>query len=265
VKDNTTDINGSIPKIENSLTSLLKGWLGKKDDAIQVDAVDQLLRGIAIETPEPLSSLGIAAAKLMEKHPEEAVNLCMRLSGSTLPATRCLCAVIISQISKYQPGLWTDMVKHLALDDDWNVRDFAAGVYDSIPGREGLIEFHPDFVWETLAELVKDRDYLVRRLTTRALLGYFKQHPEIAQRLLTLWEPLLTDPNEFVRRNLVSALRVIGKKHPDLVLTWLDSKVNSPSGHVAEIAGLVLQSPFAFKCPELRQSMLEKFSSSSGN
>ena len=80
-----------------------------------------------------------------------------------------------------------------------------------------------------------------------------------------MWEPLLTDPNEFVRRNLVSALRVIGKKQPDLVLTWLDTKVNSPSGHVAEISGLILQSPFAFKCPELRQSMLEKFSSPSGN
>jgi hypothetical protein len=261
VNDFSTDIQSSLTKIENTLTSLLKSWLGKKDDAIQVDAIDQLLRGIAIDTPDPISALGIAAAGLMEKHPEEAVNLCMRLSGSTLPATRCLGAVIISQISKYQPGLWMDMVKHLALDDDWNVRDFAANVFDSTPGREGLVEFHPDFVWETLTEWVRDRDYLVRRLTTRALLGYYKQHPEIAQRLLTLWEPLLTDPNEFVRRNLVSALRVIGKKNPDLVLTWIDAKVNSPSGHVAEIAGLILQSPFAFKCPELRQSMLEKFSS----
>ncbi|RQV97082.1 hypothetical protein EH220_05025 [bacterium] len=254
-----------IDALSKRLLMLLESWIGKSDDAIEVEAVDSILQGFVIDPPALLNQIGMEAAAILEKHPEEAVNICMRLTSSRLPETRCLSAVIISQLSKYSPSLWTGMIRHLALDDDWHVRDFAAAVFDTISGREGLIEFHPEFVWDTLNEWVKDRDYLVRRLTTRALLGYSRKHPETAEKLLTLWEPLLTDSSEFVRRNLVSALRIIGRTNPDLVLNWLNTRLNSSSGHIASIAGMTVDASFALQNPAIRQEILDKLSTSSTN
>ena len=254
-----------IDAVSKHLDTLFESWIGKSEDVIDVEAVDAITQGIVVDPPTILNMLGIAASGTLEKHPQEAVNICMKLSSSRLPETRSLCAVMISQLSKYSPGLWTKMIHHLALDDDWHVRDYAAGVFDSTAGLEGLIEFHPDFVWETLTEWVKDREYLVRRLTTRALIGYSKKHPEIIERLLTLWEPLLTDSSEFVRRNLVSALRIIGRKQPDMVLKWLNDKLSAPSGHVARIAAMTVDASFAMQSPGIRQEILDKLSTSSNS
>lgn len=251
--------------ITKRLSTLLESWIGKPEDEIEIELIDGLLRGVAVDPPTVMTHIGVQLSAVLEKHPEAAVNICTRMTGSPLPETRCLSAVIISQIGKYSPSLWTGMIRHLALDDDWHVRDFAAAIFDISADHEGWIEFHPDYVWEMLQEWVKDRDYLVRRLTTRALLGYTRKHPETTDKLLALWEPLLTDSSEFVRRNLVSALRSVGRKEPDLIMNWLNTHLSSASGHVASIAGMTIDASFSQQNPELRREILNKLSTSDTN
>jgi hypothetical protein len=244
--------------LSGKLCALLTAWLSADDSTIQVEDADVLLSGLPTDPPDSIGALGVAAAAIIEKQPEKAIQITLMLGGSGVIATRCLCAVVISQIGKYSPSIWIDLTKHLARDENWDVRNFAAAIFDSFPDREGLIEFHSDFVWETLKDFAKDTDYLIRRIPTRALLGFSKAKPEITGRLLELWKPLINDPTEYVRRNLVSALRVVGRRQPAEILAWMNLQLDSGKTHSGEIFRMVLETGIFDKNEEQKRSLLAR-------
>jgi hypothetical protein len=152
-------------------------------------------------------------------------------------------------------------VRHLATGEDWEVRSFAARVYDSREGYAGAVEFHTDWVFEELTAWVKDNNYLLRHAATEALLGYVQTHTEIIPRVLPLLEPLLNDAAEYVRRGLVMALRTMGRTEAAAVFDFMETRLPPASPDVREVFQLVLEQRFADKDPVRKQELLAKLGS----
>jgi hypothetical protein len=168
--------------------------------------------------------------------------------------------VMISRLARFQPAIWMDLAKHLAADEDWGVREYAAHIFDTQGKFDGLSGYHLDYVFEVLEGWVRDTNYLVRRAPTNALLSYYLKHPEIGERLIALLDPLLDDEMEYVRRNHVFALRTIGKKRPELVLDYIESKLklDELTERIKEVFQEVLEHKFADKLPQRKIELLSK-------
>jgi len=248
-----------FPDLRDRIASLFADWATLTDARdVPVERIDAEVANLKLDPPHAINLLGVAAAEALEKKPEAAVNVTLRISGSKRPPTRALSAVIISQLARYQPGIWMDLVKLLARDDKWEVRDFAARIFDNQKEGLGLAEFHLEFTLEALGAWTRDPDYLIRRLPTRAMLNYAAEHPDVVPRLLGLLDPLYNDPSEYVRRNLVSALRAIGRSQPEPVFEQLEARARSGQGHAAEVIRLTLDSGFARKHPDRANDLLAR-------
>jgi HEAT repeat protein len=187
--------------------------------------LDPHLEGMKLYPFGPVLSLGSEIAVILERKPEAAIEIVLRMVGSSVAATRALAGVLLSRLARYGPAPWMKLAHHLAADENWEVREYAAHIFDTHGDFEGLAAFHLDFCFEVLSQWVRDEDYRVRRATTNALLGYYLKNPEIGPRLLSLLEPLVGDGSDYVRRNLVFALRTVGKKRPELVLSFIEQHI----------------------------------------
>jgi hypothetical protein len=211
------------------------------DTSLDVEhEIDPPLSELKLYPFHPLLQLGDEIGAILEKEPALSIEIVLRLSGSSLPATRALACVTLSRLARYNPAPWMELAHHLAADENWEVREYAAHIFDTHGEFEGLAAFHLDFCFEVLSKWVGDEDYRVRRVPTNALLGYFLRHPEIGTRLLSLLEPLLTDDTDYVRRNLVFALRTVGKKRPELVFSFLEEYLDKATAGVGDIFRLTL-------------------------
>jgi len=211
------------------------------DTAFDVEQeLDPFLRELKLYPFHPLLQLGDEVGAILEKEPAASIEIVLRLTGSSLPATRALACVILSRLARYNPAPWMELAHHLAADENWEVREYAAHIFDTHGEFEGLAAFHLDYCFEVLGQWVRDADYRVRRATTNALLGYFLRHPEIGPRLLSLLEPLLSDESDYVRRNLVFALRTVGKKQPELVFSFVEKHLGNLTQEVRDVFRLTL-------------------------
>ncbi|MFH1011673.1 MAG: HEAT repeat domain-containing protein [bacterium] len=225
--------------------------------------LDPYLQGVKLYPFAPILSLGNEIGTILEQKPQAAIEIVLRMVGSNLAATRALACVLLSRLARYGPAPWMKLAHHLAADDNWEVREYAAHIFDTHGDFEGLAAFHPDYCFEVLTQWVQDEDYRVRRATTNALLGYYLKHPEIGPRLLSLLEPLLKDSSDYVRRNLVFALRTIGKKRPELVLTFIETHIENSRETVRDIFHQTLTHRWTRGYESSRDALLKRLRPSS--
>jgi 3-methyladenine DNA glycosylase AlkD len=219
------------------------------------------LSGLSLYPTDTVLDIGQAAGQLLERKPEAAVTAVLQLVSSENRETRAVACAIIGRLARYSPAVWAGIVRHLATDADWEVRSFAARVYDSREGYAGAVEFHTDWVFEELTAWVKDDNYLLRHAATEALLGYLRSLPDVVSRVLKLLEPLLNDAAEYVGRGLVMALRTMGRTQPSAVFDFLEAHLPPASEEGREVFQLVLEQRFADKDPARKQELLAKLGS----
>jgi hypothetical protein len=221
-----------------------------------VEQASELLNQLPLYPTTTVLALGVAIGEKLEKSPGLAVELTVRLVGAPAREVRAMAAVVIHRIARFQPGMWVDTIRHLVADDDWEVRDLAARVFDTLEAGEGAAEFHLMFVHETVKSWVTDSDYLVRRAATQALTGYAINHADFRPLLLDMLRPLLDDQREYVRRGLAATLRTLGKADGALIFDYLEAAANPPTPRVAETIRLVMEHRFAGKFPVRKAALL---------
>lgn len=229
-------------------------------EEVYFDECETLLGEISAEEPERLIPVGIEAAERIERFPEIAVDITLKLCGSSIEAARGLGCVMIARIGRFNPRTWVSLIKQLAEDDSQGVRDLAAKIFDHGSSLEGWVSMHREFVFEILREWVGDKSYRVRRLTTRALAGFASLSSENAKATFELLTPLFEDPAEFVRRNFASLLREVGKKQPQSVFEFLETRVEQRSANASELIPIILDASFAARFPERKSSLLVRIS-----
>lgn len=240
------------------LTSINR-WRDQLDQSdLHCADCEQLLSEYSAEESFRIVELGNSAADQIERSPEAAVDITMRLATSNCDAARALGCVLIARIGKFNPRTWLSLIKHLADDENAGVRDAVPMIFDLRPELAGWSEMHEEFVFSILDEWRSDSNYRVRRVVARGLVGFASQSTKNAERVLKLLLPLTEDAAEFVRRNVVSALRELGRHLPDVVLSFLESRAGSPSAFDREMIPLVLDASFARKRPEWRDEILSK-------
>jgi 3-methyladenine DNA glycosylase AlkC len=240
------------------LTSINR-WRDRPEQAdLHAADCEQLLSEYSAEESFRITELGNQAADQIERSPEPAVDITLRLCTSTCDAARALGCVLIARIGKFNPRTWLSLIKHLSEDENAGVRDMAAMIFDLRPQLDGWADMHADYVFSILEEWRTDNSYRVRRLVARALVGYACHSIQNTERVIKLVAPLYEDSAEFVRRNVVSALREIGAKQPDVVFSFLDSRADIHSAYDSELIPMVLEASFARKNPDWRDEILAK-------
>lgn len=245
--------------LAQAILASLTRWRENPDQGdLHAADVDQLLSEYSPEESARLIDLGNAAADLIERSPEAAVDITLKLATSACDSARAFGCVLIARIGKFNPRTWLSLIKHLAEDESAGVRDMATHIVDNRPELAGWAEIHAEYVFSLCEEWREDSSYRVRRLVTRSLVGYASQTAQNAERVLKLLTPLYEDSAEFVRRNVVSALREIGKAQPDVIFTFLKARLQAASAYDAEMIPLILEASFARKQSDWRDDILSK-------
>ena len=221
-------------------------------------AAEEVLAGLPLYPPAVIRALGVALADDLDRSPALAVDLTLRLMSSPAREVRALAAAIIFRLARFQPGMWVDPARHLLSDEDWEVRDLAARVFDLQDGEEGAASFHLEFVCEVVRQWTQHSDERVRRAATQALLGFAAANPPFRPRLLQMLAPLLDDPQEYVRHSLAAALRVLGRADSELIFGFVESRLDALTGGAREVFRLVLDHPFAARHPERKAELLAR-------
>ena len=202
--------------------------------------LDPFLSDIKLYPHTPIVDLGGAVADILEKRPAAAIEVTLRLVGSPVDATRALACIVIGRLARHSPAPWMELSKHLASDESWEVREYAAYIFDTHGTFEGLAAFHLDYCFEILSSWIHDTDYRVRGVAANALLGFFSQQPDIGERLLQLLKPLLSDGSDYVRNHFAGALRTMGRKRPELVFSFVELHVSDEALTTADVLRLIL-------------------------
>ncbi|MCB9366127.1 MAG: HEAT repeat domain-containing protein [Calditrichaeota bacterium] len=252
-----TDSAENRDALAAAILTSLERWRDKPGDAEQhLTDCEQLLSEYSSEESFRLTDLGNRAAEVIERSPEVAVDITLRISCSTVEAARALGCVLIARIGRFNPRTWISLIKQLADDEDAGVRDMTALIMDERASLQGWAAFHSDYVFSLCEEWRADSNYRLRRLVTRTLTGFASLSDENANRFLKLLEPLYEDSAEYVRRNVVSALREIGRKQSEPVFSFLSDRLAQGSPYNGELVPLILEGAFAHKHEEVRQDLL---------
>ena len=206
--------------------------------------LDELSAAIPLFPPDPMRGAARVVAMTLENRPRDALDLAIKLAGSEEPATRALAAGMVTRLAQFQPAIWKEFARMLCADSVWEVRLHAATIFDTAGPGEGAAEYHPEFVFDLIAEWTRDKEYFVRHAATQALLSWAVHHTDQTPRLLALLEPLFNDPIEYVRAGSVLALRTVGRKRPELVLSFIELQLDSLGEFEAETYLTALEDRF---------------------
>lgn len=221
-----------------------------------LSALEEELDGLSLYPPARIRSLGISVAEVLDRSPEFAVELVLAMMSSPAREVRALAVTALTGLARFQPGMWTDPARHLITDDDWEVRDLAAHIFDSDAGVPGAVEFHFQFVCDVVRGWTLHDDERVRRASTQALLGFAAVHAEFRPQLLNFIAPLLHDEQEYVRHSLAAALRTLGKMDAALIFDFIESHIDALTDDSRDVFRLVLDHPFAARHPQRKAGLL---------
>jgi hypothetical protein len=131
---------------------------------------------------------------------------------------RSLAVFICGAISSKMPEALRFLKEEVSLDESWQVQEIMAKGFDRFCHDVGYKTALP-----TIEEWLSHSNPNVRRAVTEGLRiwtgrDYFKQHPDLAIKLLS---NLRNDPSETVRKSVGNALKDISKKHGELVKSEL--------------------------------------------
>ena len=248
------------PSLESLRGKLLKTLSQVQDRRLStgelLSAFEEDLDGLNVYPPDRIRSLGYSVAEILDRSPELAVELVLGMISSPAREIRALAAIILAALARFQPGMWVDPARHLITDDDWEVRDLAAHIFDSQPDAPGAAEFHFQFVCDVVRGWSQHDDERVRRASTQALIGFAAAHPEFRPQFLRIIGPLLSDEQEYVRHSLAAALRSLGKMDAALIFDFVETHLENLTDEARDVFHLVLDHPFAARHPQRKAGLL---------
>jgi hypothetical protein len=168
------------------------------------------LRSRATEVQHGFAPL-VALAKQIAAA-ENALDLAERLWESPEHQCRMLGVIVWGDLSPRHPELLARIREAAIADADWRVQEIVARSLTAWCTANG---------WEasvaTLEEWLADDHATVRRAATEGprvwtRRPYFREHPEVAVRML---RAQLDDPDDYARRSAENALRDVLKRHPE--------------------------------------------------
>ena len=180
-------------------------WLADFTDAV---THDDLAAAVAAIDSQKTAHAGTAKAadkraaarqltQSLGAQPTELFRWGADLADHASPNARELASIIVPQTYADRGEDAMSTLHRLAHDDNWEVREWAAG------GAGQILDEHFDRAMPTLASWSTDPSQHVRRAAAVATMGAaHADRPERCEPLFALLEPLLTDDAEEVRRNL---------------------------------------------------------------
>ncbi|HUG14053.1 MAG TPA: hypothetical protein VMM78_03455 [Thermomicrobiales bacterium] len=140
------------------------------------------------------------AARLRERDGPRSPDLlraALRHATSHEPSLRSISCIALADCLPVDRAAVMQRALALAADSDWEVREWAAGIFGA------ALDSDFDAEYPALLALTAHADDRVRRaVALAAMAAADARKPERAQRLLALLEPLLADHSAYVRRNL---------------------------------------------------------------
>ncbi|WP_257349245.1 HEAT repeat domain-containing protein [Pseudalkalibacillus decolorationis] len=134
------------------------------------------------------------------------------------PTAKEISAHLLPGIYAKNPNRTTSLLKVIADDDNWEVREWAAGACGELLAKQ-FDEFYP-----ILIKWVKSDSENVRRAVALAVMYASKAlNVDYAARLIQVIEPLMRDFSVYVKKNLGPFAIGDGlmKRYPEQVLSWL--------------------------------------------
>jgi 3-methyladenine DNA glycosylase AlkC len=144
----------------------------------------------------------------------ETLQLAKELFTSDVHQARVLAVFLFGKLAANSKESYTLLRKRVSLDQDWRVQETLAKAFDQYCRDSGYEKSLP-----VIEDWLADANPNVRRAVTEGLRiwtgrDYFREHPEIAIKLLS---QLKADESEYVRKSVGNALRDISRKNKDLI------------------------------------------------
>lgn len=151
----------------------------------------------------------------------EALRAVKALLASREYQVRMVAVFALGYIATRSAEAFGILRERVSRDASWQVQEILAQAFNQYCNDMGYEKAIP-----TIKDWLSDRNPNVRRAVTEGLRiwnykDYFKQHPEVAVRLLA---QLRDDESEYVRKSVGNAIRDISRKEKELVrnelATW---------------------------------------------
>lgn len=177
----------------------------------------------------------ICAGNLASK----SLKIAKKLLKSDIHQARMLATFIFGQLAASSESAFHALRTLASRDEDWRVQEILAQAFDRYCAGNGYEKSLP-----AIKDWLNDPNPNLRRAVTEGLRiwtsrPYFKEHPDVAIRLLS---QLRSDESEYVRKSVGNALRDISRKHKVLVKdelqTWDLSDKNTRQ--VYKLAGRIV-------------------------
>lgn len=145
---------------------------------------------------------------------EESKHLAYTLFYHQEPAVKMVAVFLFGMLAAQMEEALAFLKEEVSKEQDWRVQEILAQAFDRYCADVGYEEALP-----TIEAWLGDERANVRRAVSEGLRiwttrTYFKDHPEVAVRLLS---GLKDDESEYVRKSAGNALRDISRKHKALV------------------------------------------------
>lgn len=203
-------------------------------EAVQTRDVDSLITLLEAESTThagtPKAAVKRHALKLTRRYGgKEAYPLGLALARADNPTAKELGAILLAEQYATNPDEVAQVLRDLADDPNWEVREWVASACGLV------LHGHYASFYPVLREWTTDPSGQVRRAVALAVMYAAKGLPEsCTDPLLDLLEPLLEDPDPYVKKNLGPFAIGDGllRHVPLLVLPRLDRWADSPSEQV---------------------------------
>jgi 3-methyladenine DNA glycosylase AlkC len=151
---------------------------------------------------------------------KDCLIISKKLFLSKIPQARMLSTFILGYIAYESTEALNFLRESVSKDKDWRVQEILAKSFDRFCLDTGYENAMP-----SIEDWLSDQNPNVRRAVSEGLRiwtgrEYFKEHPDIAIKLLSA---LKADDSEYVRKSVGNALRDISKKHRDLIKSEIDN------------------------------------------
>ena len=144
----------------------------------------------------------------------ETLRLAKELFESDVHQARVLAVFLFGKLAAKSKESFTLLRRRVSLDKDWRVQETLAKAFDGYCKDSGYEKSLP-----VIEDWLSDANPNVRRAVTEGLriwtgMDYFREHPEVAVKLLS---QLNADESEYVRKSVGNALRDVSRKNKDLI------------------------------------------------
>ena len=151
---------------------------------------------------------------------EESLTLAKELYTSPVYQARMMATIIFGKFASKDKKIFHFLKTVVSKDPDWRTQEMLAMAFDQYCKDIGYEKALP-----VIKEWLQDKNHNVRRAVAEGLRiwtyrDYFKQHPEVAIKLLS---DLKDDEHEYVRKSAGNALRDISRFYKELVKKELDT------------------------------------------